>query len=111
MEDASKVGQAEPDELSHEYANNVFFGPTIWDLKLVFGELSGMKEGVDWHTSITLPWATAKLMSYYLAINLAAHELDNGIIRVPKAMLPVITSLPSDATPSLAALYKFVAEH
>ena len=65
---------AEQDELTADYANNVNFAANVWDLKLLFGELSGTKPAIDWHTSITLPWAQAKLMAYYLDINIASHE-------------------------------------
>lgn len=80
--------EANEDEITSDYANNVYYLGTIWDLKLLFGELSSIKGDIDWHTSITLPWAAAKLMSYYLTINVAAHEAQSGPIKVPKAMLP-----------------------
>jgi len=65
-------------DLNVEYANNTFFEPTVWDLKIIFGEFSGRSASVDWHTSITVPWAQAKLMAYYLLLNVALHELSEG---------------------------------
>jgi len=50
------------DELVADYANNTAFEQTIWDLKMIFGEYSQRAGGVDWHTSITVPWAQAKLL-------------------------------------------------
>jgi hypothetical protein len=90
MEDPSKAQQpqAEEEDLSVEYANNAFFAATVWDLKIIFGELSGFKPEIDWHTSITLPWAQAKLMAYYLQVNVAAHELRMGKIPFPDSMVP-----------------------
>jgi hypothetical protein len=63
-ETEAKVGTRT--EITSEYANNTFFEPTIWDLKILFGEFTGRTDSVDWHTSITLPWARAKLLAYYL---------------------------------------------
>ena len=82
----TKLG--ENDEVAAEYANNTMFEPTIWDLKLIFGEYSQRSESVEYHTSITLPWAQAKLMLYYLQANIAAHEVANGKIKIPGAVIP-----------------------
>jgi hypothetical protein len=89
MDDQAKQSSvAEKDDLSVEYANNVFFEPTIWDLKLIFGEWSARANAVDWHTSITIPWAQAKLIQYYLTINIEAHEQIQGKISLPASVLP-----------------------
>ena len=80
--------QPNEEELTSEYANNVYFLGNIWDLKLLFGELTATSQKIDWHTSITLPWAQAKLMEYYLKLNIAAYEASNGRIKVPESMLP-----------------------
>ena len=94
------------EELNVEYANNALFEPTIWDLKIIFGEWSARSNAVDWHTSMTLPWAQAKLMAYYLAINVAAHELKNGTIKVPDAMIPNDPATLSEPTGEDAAVQK-----
>ncbi len=78
----------EHNEVAAEYANNTMFEPTIWDLKLIFGEFSGRSQSVEYHTSITVPWAQAKLMLYYLQANVAAHEVANGKIKIPEAVMP-----------------------
>jgi hypothetical protein len=91
------------DDLAVEYANNVIFEPTIWDLKLIFGEFSGRTGFVDWHTSITIPWAQAKLMAYYLTVNIEAHELKNGKIPFPVGMIPTEPQpLPESETKPVA---------
>ena len=75
MEEKKKVGpEGTADDITSDYANNVFFVGSIWDLKILFGELTAVEQQVDWHTAMTLPWAQAKLMSYYLQINIALHE-------------------------------------
>lgn len=71
------------DDLTTDYANNVAFESTIWDLKLIFGEYSDHDKSVEWHTSITIPWAQAKLMQYYLQINVEYFESQHGKIEVP----------------------------
>jgi hypothetical protein len=97
-------------ELDSDYANNVFFEPSIWDLKLIFGEFSGRSNDVDWHTSITLPWAQAKLLHYYLGLNIAIHELANGSpIEIPAQMLPTLPQLPEaeESDPLKRAVHDF----
>src|ERR1035437_3190306 len=79
------------------YANNVRFGMTAWDLRVLFGQLMPISEGkgqVDWHTDVTIPWAQAKLMHLYLGINLTLYERENGKITIPPAVLPAPMSAP-----------------
>jgi hypothetical protein len=115
MDDPNKTQPVQPEEeeLTSDYANNVLFVGTIWDLKLLFGELSATNKGVDWHTSITLPWELAKLMAYYLDINLAARELTHGTIRVPESMTPPEPPPPSESenNPATQRLVSFIKEH
>jgi hypothetical protein len=116
MEDPNKTElvQAEEEELTSEYANNLFFAPNVLDLKILFGELSPVKPAVDWHTSMTLPWPQAKLMAYYLAINIAAHELREGPIRISASMLPPDPPPPPQSAkddPNAQALFEMIKEH
>jgi hypothetical protein len=116
MDDQSKpqMVEANKEELESEYASNTFFVPTVWDLKILFGELSSTnQQEVDWHTSMTLPWAQAKLMAYYLDINIAAHEFSNGPIRVHESLLPPVPPPIRDVdknNPTLQPLIDFIIE-
>jgi len=90
--------ETEPD-VSYAYANNTVFEGSIWDLKILFGELTASQlgpKGVDWHTVITMPWAVAKLMSYYIQVNLAVYEHQHGKIKIPQGMIPQPLSNPLD---------------
>ena len=65
---------------------------SVWDLKLIFGQLFKAENGkfdVDWQTEITMPWPQVKLFSYYLQANLALYEATNGTIRLPPSLHPV----------------------
>jgi hypothetical protein len=86
------------EDFTTDYANNTTLEATIWDLKLIFGEFSQRAKGVEWHTSITVPWAQAKLLNHYLEVNVKAHELEFGTIKIPKVMLPPEVPAPSDPT-------------
>ena len=88
MDEPKAETVVEGEEMTTDYANNIMFEPSIWDLKLIFGEFSQRINSVDWHTSITVPWAQAKLMMYYLQANVAAYEINSGKIKVPDLVIP-----------------------
>lgn len=79
------------------YANNALLEPTVWDLKITFGQtdLSIGPNVVTQHTAMTLPWPYLKIFSYLLSTNIAAQEAENGRIKVPLNILgPPPDSLP-----------------
>jgi hypothetical protein len=76
------------------YANNTRFESSVWDLRLLFGQY---RQGeIDWHTSVTLPWQQAKLMMYYLRLNIAFYESSGGPLEVPPTMKPSQPTFPTD---------------
>ncbi|HEY4903110.1 MAG TPA: hypothetical protein VIH89_06525 [Candidatus Sulfotelmatobacter sp.] len=83
------VLEREPDFTS-KYANNVRFHSTVHDLTLIFGQsdVTSGSEVVRQHTAITIPWSVLKLALYYAAVNVAVHEVYNGIIPVPPQQKP-----------------------
>ncbi len=107
-----KSDQPVSEDLTTEYANNVFLQPTIWDLKILFGELSALDKSIDWHTSITLPWQQAKLMAYYLELNVAVMELRQGPITIPSVALPQEPPPPpaDQANPTNQAIWELIKE-
>ena len=88
--------EPESEEPSSAYANNAYLEPSVWDLKIIFGQLHGNfgNPDVDWHTEITMPWLQAKLFSYFLNQNITAYETENGKIRIPQALMPPAPNLP-----------------
>ena len=102
------------EDLTADYANNTYFESSVWDLKIVFGEWSGETKSVDWHTSMTIPWAQAKLMAYYLGVNIAAHELSLGKIPFPDSVIPPEPQPVSEAdkdNPKAIAFHNMIKEH
>lgn len=100
------------DEFESVYANNTHFEPSVWDLKIIFGQLEQHSGAavVDWHTGVTIPWNQAKIFFYYLAINIFAHELRSGDIKTPPSVLPVVpkpTPEEIEKDPSLEKVYQF----
>ena len=79
------------------YANNVHLEITGWDLKLVFGQtdLQIGPQAVVQHTALTISWPYAKILSYLLQAHIAAKEVEDGKIMVPKGIIAV----PSDELP------------
>src|SRR5882724_6093981 len=85
------------------YANNVNLEVSVWDLKLLFGELQqplGESGFVEHHTAITIPWLQVKILSLYLQLNLLLHEAINGKINVPLNVMPPIQPPDEDVTDS-----------
>jgi len=78
------------EDFSEDYANNVYYEVSAWDLKLIFGQLdqSEGKVKIAQHTAITLPWAQVKLLSYWLKGQVEAFELSHGKIHMPDAIIP-----------------------
>lgn len=79
------------------YANNVRFEQSLFDLKLVFGQLD-QAEGdakIVQDVSVTIPWLQAKLCLYWLQLNLALYEEINGSISIPENLLPPVPSEPT----------------
>jgi|SRR5271157_2865026 len=84
------------------YANNVQFQPFEWDLRMTFGELDVRKGQViiEQHTAITVTWLQAKLMLYFLGLQVAVHEMSHEPIRIPKSVFPPEPTLPSGDLPN-----------
>jgi hypothetical protein len=81
------------------YANNVLLEQSVWDLKLIFGQLDqsgGKTATIQLHTAITLPWAQAKILSYWLRGHLDAYEITNGKIPIPSSIIPSELTAPSE---------------
>ena|ERR1039458_42906 len=73
------------------YANNVNYETSVFDLKIVFGELAqpiGKKAFVEQHTSVTLSWLEAKIAALFLCMNVAMHENKFGTLDIPSGTLP-----------------------
>jgi hypothetical protein len=92
------------------YANNITYEASVWDLKLIFGQLDQKliqgqgQTAVDYHTAITLPWSTVKSMVYYLRVNLAGHEAEAGPVKLPARILPDRPSVLGDNPATKAAV-------
>jgi hypothetical protein len=119
MPDTTETPQQITDIVRHEnfeswYANNVQFYPTQTDLKLVFGEMDWPtgKPIIQQHTAMTVTWLQAKIMHYFLVLQLGIYEMQNGKIAVPPALFPPEPQPPSEEDlkgfPQAMQVYEFV---
>ena len=76
------------------YANNITVESSIWDVKLTFGEIDNGK--VVQHTSVTFPWAMAKIMVYLLQTQIIGNEILNGKVLVNPSTIPPELPPPPD---------------
>lgn len=78
------------DKFTTTYANNVFFATSIFDIRMVFGEVvqfPNVLPFVEQHTAVTL-WREAKIAAIFLTMNVAMHENQFGVLDIPEGILP-----------------------
>jgi hypothetical protein len=96
------------------YANNIVLEPSVWDLKLIFGQLEQHTGSpvISQHTAVAIPWIQAKLLEFYLRLFIAYQEKGQGPIKIPAALIPSIVppteeQIKTDpATSSIFETYK-----
>jgi hypothetical protein len=90
MDDVSKFEPTEDFALS--YANNVRYEASVWDLKMIFGQLDQRAPEavvVEQHTAVTVTWQMAKLMAYFCTVNVVLNQIQTGAhIVVPPTVIP-----------------------
>ena len=104
------VDQIEQRRSGVVYANNVRFEVSAWDLKIFFGQLdqrTGPSE-VDLRTTVTIPWALAKTLDYFLRLNLAFYEKSFVPVNLPPQVIPapLVPSSEQLADPKVAELFE-----
>ena len=85
-----QIGYQRTEEFYSDYANNVFLENSVWDLKLVFGQLdqSVSPPAIEQRAAITIPWTQVKILSYLLSVHLVGFEIANGKIKIPEGLIP-----------------------
>jgi hypothetical protein len=72
------------------YANNVRIESSVWDFRLIFGNLDQgtTPSTVKLQNSVYIPWAQAKLLLYFLHLHVMFHEKQDGPLQVPVRVVP-----------------------
>ena len=83
-----QLEQTRTDEFENLYANNVRFESTLWDLRLIFGQVDLAANQMVQHTAINIPWPQVKIATYFMLVNLVIHQSLNGNILIPGSVLP-----------------------
>ena len=97
------------EDFASAYANNVYFEPSVWDLKLIFGELDGASNTNQQHTAVTMSWVVAKLLAHHLNVQIATHEIAQEKIVIPRDVWPAEIAPPPEQfvdDPKFQKLYK-----
>lgn len=85
-----KMVYVEPKEGLHRaYANNLQAAQTIFDVRLIFGELINVTDDeivIEQRVQITMSWAELKIVNDFLAQHIKAFEERNGPIEIPKGV-------------------------
>ena len=97
------------DDFTSRYANNLQLEPTLWDLKLTFGETDQKISAgtVVQHTAITVSWAEAKVIAYFINSHVASHEAQVGrIVLIPDIIQPPPEEIPSSVPAAKHPMWK-----
>jgi len=81
------------DDFVKSYANNAYYESSAWDLTIVFGQLDqlvGSPAIIRQNIAITIPWAQAKLMAYFLRLHAEANDIQNGKVPIRSDLLPPV---------------------
>jgi hypothetical protein len=92
------------EDFATRYANNAHFEPSAWDLGITFGQTDQVQgpNVIIQHTAITIPWSYAKILVYFLQLNIIGQEIENGHIKVPPNILaPPPKTLPEETQKEL----------
>jgi hypothetical protein len=96
------------------YANNVLFETTVFDVKIVFGQITqpyGDKPFVEQRSAATLSWREAKIAALLLTMNVAMHENLFGALEIPEGNLPEgFQRTPEDRQLPLLKMMELVGE-
>lgn len=91
LETTSEIEYVEPEDgMLITYANNIRYGFTVGDMRLVFGEIIGIEKGkatIEQRAQVSFSWITAKVLATMLNALIEEHEKSFGAINVPAAML------------------------
>lgn len=106
--EAPVVDYRRSEDFSSVYANNLVFEASVWDLKVILGELDqrGGKIAVEQHTAVSIPWVQVKLLCYWLRLNLEIYEMSNGKIHIPQGVRPPVPPEPESKDAQNMALFE-----
>jgi hypothetical protein len=110
-EDQTAVPEFKRDEdFTTLYANNTQFESSVWDLKIIFGQLDQMKKPavIQQHTAMTLSWPSAKIAAYYLLVNVILYQQVSGPVQLRADIIP---KRPDPSDPSLDEAGKKMIEY
>jgi hypothetical protein len=87
---AAEIVRKETADFTARYANYTHLESSLWDVKIYFGQTdqAAGNNVVPVNATITLPWAQIKVLAYFLQIDLAGYEAENGRIKIPNGIIP-----------------------
>ena len=85
-----KMVYVEPKDGTYRaYANNVQAAQTVFDARVIFGEVINVTDEeivIEQRVQITMSWAELKIVNEFLAQHIKAFEDKNGPIKIPTAV-------------------------
>ena len=95
-------GILKDDEFQDFFANNTLLHSSLWDLRILFGQVDQTLEGgaAVYKASVSIPWPQVKVFVYFLRLHLSGYEARNGRIRIPPGIIPEWPSEPQHGEPN-----------
>ena len=78
------------------YANNASVETSVWDLRILFGQLDQAVGKVFQELSVNMPWNLAKLLLFHLQVQVAAFEIQHGKMKIAAEIIPPPFPPPPD---------------
>lgn len=78
------------DDYFEVYANQALYEASAWDLKIIFGILDQSTGTAKTKKTfaVNIPWAAVKLAIFYLRLQLAVEEAQDGKIQIRPSLIP-----------------------
>ncbi len=107
----AQLGFVRHENFESWYANNVQFYPTEFDLRMIFGEYDVANLSVQQHTAMTVSWVQAKIILYFLTLQLGIYEMSHEQIKIPPGIFPPEPEPPSGDLandPAAREVYEYI---
>jgi hypothetical protein len=93
---SKQLGVERSEDFVSYYANNTTVESSVWDLRILFGQIDQAAGKAIQSMSVTMPWNLAKLLVFHLQVQIAAYEIQHGKVSIADDIMPPPFPVPPD---------------